>query len=334
MEDLKEVAKFNVEGCLTADELNTYNILNGKLKSINDSREYLESIPSGRGLYIPRSIYNWDRERIVNVINAKKDKFEFSGKKLTGKIVKAKALGSNGKDYGDVLIDIVWSSGARTGMKLETLVSNLMKKKDREFTCNKELFKFVRRFWNRHWWLNYKLGEKENEVKESLKVYEDKFKEAKKAHKLTIPISKQKIRAKSLMKNITRVEAAKRIKQGADSLLPEEKEVMLNWFRENISAIRVYAEENGTSAEVLEKCYPSNVFGSPKLHPANENSSDSITTHISLKTLDNMPKDIIYKVSNKADVKDIIYKDSKRINNIWLALYLLDELNLKMNIRY
>lgn len=334
MEDLKQIAKFNVEGCLTTEELHDYKTQVGVLKSIEDSRAYLQSLPKNCPKYIPTSIFNWHRKRVFNSINKHMSEWEVVGTskaKLVGKVVSASEYGTNGRDYGDVLINVVWSNGAISGMKFGRFVELIM---TREFTCNKDCFHYVRRFWNPQYWLNKKLDEKKAETEAKLKPYLDKFEKEKKAHKLSTPMSKHKDRPKSLAKNITRVEAAKRIKAGADSLTPEEKTVMLNWFKENISAIRVYAEEGGTSAQVLEKWYPSEMYGSPKTHPETLTSSDTITTHISLKTLDNMPSDIIYKVSNKANIKDITYKDSKRINNIWLALYLLDELKLKMNVRY
>lgn len=334
MEDLKQIAKFNVEGCLTAEELQDYKTQVGVLKSIEDSRAYLQSLPKNCSKYIPTSIFNWPKKRVFNSINKHMSEWQITGSsraKLTGKVVKVAEYGYNGKDYGDLLVTVEWPNGSTSGMKFGRFVELIM---THEFECNQDCFIYVRRFWNPWYWLTRKLDEKKAETELKLKPYLDKFEEEKKAHKLSTPISKHKDRPKSLAKNITRVEAAKRIKAGADSLTPQEKVIMLNWFKENISAIRVYAEEGGTSAEVLEKWYPSAVYGSPKTHPETLNSADTITTHISLKTLDNMPSDIIYKVSNKANVKDIIYKDSKRINNIWLALYLLDELKLKMNVRY
>jgi len=110
----------------------------------------------------------------------------------------------------------------------------------------------------------------------------------------------------------------------------EEKATLLKWISENIYSIRVYGLLNGQSGNTLLNEYAD--VGDIKYREVKTNdegkvtSQDSIVAHISFKTLENAPIEILKKVvSTKGRNENIFYNN--RLNDKNLALFLLSEYN-------
>ena len=108
----------------------------------------------------------------------------------------------------------------------------------------------------------------------------------------------------------------------------EEKQILLKWISENIYSIRVYGLINGQSGNTLLQEYAD--VGNVKYREVKTNeegkvtSQDSIVAHISFKTLENAPMEILKKiVSTKGRNENIFYNN--RLNDKNLALFLLSE---------
>jgi hypothetical protein len=95
--------------------------------------------------------------------------------------------------------------------------------------------------------------------------------------------------------------------------------------------MRLYVVKDSRWDKAISELYPESIYGKHRQTIPSELSKDSINGYISVNTLDNIPYDILKKVTHKEKDEDVVKQNkgsSKfRINNYLLVLYLLNNYN-------
>lgn len=184
-----------------------------------------------------------------------------------------------------------------------------------------------------------KISELLKKLKEKKKAYEQKYKEKSKEAKATIKqeldkhtndIQVSRLAIRSAIKNIQ-----KSTKVMADAwnstLTKQEQETLLEWIAGNIYSMRLYVVQGSRWDQAISELYPESQYGKPRRTIPSQASKDSINGYITINNKDeNVPYDILKKITRKLDAIDIIkYNGGNkyRINNYMLVLHLLNQYN-------
>ena len=115
------------------------------------------------------------------------------------------------------------------------------------------------------------------------------------------------------------------------TLTKEEQQTLINWLAKNIYSMRLYVVEGSSWDKAISELYPEEIYGKPRRTVPSEKSKDSINGYISINNIDgNVPYDILKKITHKQNSADVIKyygKNTYRINNYLLVLYLLNNYN-------
>lgn len=115
------------------------------------------------------------------------------------------------------------------------------------------------------------------------------------------------------------------------TLTQAEQNTLINWLAKNIYSMRLYVVQGSSWAKAIDELYPENIYGKRRQTEASELSKDSINGYVSLNNIDNIPYEILKKITHKQKDSDVVKQNkgsSKyRINNYLLVLYLLNNYN-------
>ena len=115
------------------------------------------------------------------------------------------------------------------------------------------------------------------------------------------------------------------------TLTKQEQETLLGWIAGNIYSMRLYVVQGSRWEKAITELYPEEQYGKARKTVPSECSKDSIGGYISLNNVNNIPYDILKKITHKEKNEDIVKQNkgsSKyRINNYLLVLYLLNNYN-------
>ena len=115
------------------------------------------------------------------------------------------------------------------------------------------------------------------------------------------------------------------------TLSKEEQKTLINWLSKNSYSMRLYVVEGSSWDKAISELYPEEIYGKPRRTIPSEKSKDSINGYISVNNIDgNVPYDILKKITHKQNDEDVIKyygKNTYRINNYLLVLYLLNNYN-------
>ena len=115
------------------------------------------------------------------------------------------------------------------------------------------------------------------------------------------------------------------------TLTKQEQETLLEWLAGNIYSMRLYVVQGSRWEKAITELYPEEQYGKARKTVPSECSKDSIGGYISLNNVNNIPYDILKKITHKEKNEDIVKQNkgsSKyRINNYLLVLYLLNNYN-------
>ncbi len=184
-----------------------------------------------------------------------------------------------------------------------------------------------------------KISELLKKLKEKKKAYDKLYKEQTKEarssinkelskHVNDITISRNAIRTaiKSIQKDTKVIADA-----WNSTLTKQEQETLLEWIAGNIYSMRLYVVQGSRWEKAITQLYPEDQYGKARKTIPSECSKDSIGGYISLNNINNIPYDILKKITHKEKNEDIVKQNkgsSKyRINNYLLVLYLLNNYN-------
>jgi len=115
------------------------------------------------------------------------------------------------------------------------------------------------------------------------------------------------------------------------TLTQAEQNTLINWLSKNIYSMRLYVVQGSSWDKAISELYPEEIYGKPRRTISSEKSKDSINGYISVNSIDgNVPYDILKKITHKQNNEDVIKyygKNTYRINNYLLVLYLLNNYN-------
>ena len=184
-----------------------------------------------------------------------------------------------------------------------------------------------------------KISELLKKLKEKKKAYDKLYKEQTKEarssinkelskHVNDITVSRNAIRTaiKSIQKDTKVIADA-----WNSTLTKQEQETLLGWIAGNIYSMRLYVVQGSRWEKAISELYPEEQYGKARKTIPSECSKDSIGGYISLNNINNIPYDILKKITHKEKNEDIVKQNkgsSKyRINNYLLVLYLLNNYN-------
>ena len=111
----------------------------------------------------------------------------------------------------------------------------------------------------------------------------------------------------------------------------KEQQTLINWLSKNIYSMRLYVVQGSSWDKAISELYPEDVYGNPRRTIPSEKSKDSINGYISVNAnAEDAPYDILKKITHKQNNEDVIKyygKNTYRINNYLLVLYLLNNYN-------